>query len=87
MANLRGLARVYDTLDEMLDDPAVEILDIAVPPDLQRGLIEQAIARGRHLKGVLAQKAFGGELPGRRRDRTHVRRAAASAGSESEHAL
>ncbi len=55
-AELRGIPRVYDTVDKMLDDPAVEILDIAVPPDQQRAIIEQAIARGRYLKGVLAQK-------------------------------
>ncbi len=56
VADLRGISRVYDTVDEMLDDPAVEILDIAVPPDQQRGIIERAIQRGRYLKGVLAQK-------------------------------
>ncbi len=56
VADLRGIARVYDTVDEMLEDPAVEILDIAVPPDQQRGIIEHAVDRGKHLKGVLAQK-------------------------------
>ncbi len=56
VAALRGVPRVYETLDEMLDDPAVEILDIAVPPDRQRGIIERAIEKGRYLKGVLAQK-------------------------------
>lgn len=56
VAESRGIPRVYETVDEMLEDPAVEILDIAVPPDLQRGIIGQAIELGRHLKGVLAQK-------------------------------
>jgi len=56
VAELRGIPRVYDTLDEMLGDPAIEILDIAVPPDQQREIIERAIARGRYLKGLLAQK-------------------------------
>ncbi|HEY7208945.1 MAG TPA: Gfo/Idh/MocA family oxidoreductase [Bryobacteraceae bacterium] len=55
-ADLRGLAHVYQTLDEMLDDPAVEILDIAVPPDQQRGIIERALGRKSNLKGILAQK-------------------------------
>ncbi len=56
VADLRGLPRVYETLDEMLEDPAVEILDIAVPPHEQRGIIEQAVRRGKYLKGLLAQK-------------------------------
>jgi predicted dehydrogenase len=56
VADLRGLPRVYETLDEMLEDPAVEILDIAVPPDKQRGIIECAVRRGQYLKGLLAQK-------------------------------
>ena len=55
-ADLRGIPRVYDTLDEMLEDAAVEILDIAVPPDAQRSVIQHAMQNGRHLKGVLAQK-------------------------------
>ncbi|HLH01694.1 MAG TPA: Gfo/Idh/MocA family oxidoreductase [Bryobacteraceae bacterium] len=55
-ADLRGLARVYDTLDQMLDDPAIEILDIAVPPDRQLAIIEQALSRKSNLKGILAQK-------------------------------
>ncbi len=56
VADLRGIPRVYETLEEMLDDPAVEILDIAVPPDKQRGIIERALQNGSHLKGLLAQK-------------------------------
>ena len=33
VADIHGIPRVYDTIGEMLQDPAVEILDIAVPPD------------------------------------------------------
>lgn len=55
VADLRGIPRVYDTLEQMLEDPAVEILDIAVPPDQQRSVIERAV-EGHHLKGILAQK-------------------------------
>ena len=55
-AELRNIPHVYETLEEMLDDPAIEILDIAVPPDSQPGVIELAVQRGKHLKGILAQK-------------------------------
>ena len=39
VAELRGIDKVYSTLEEMLDDPAVDIMDIAVPPDDQPALI------------------------------------------------
>ena len=56
VAELRGIPRVYERIEDMLDDPAVEILDIAVPPDRQLEIVRQAVERGRHLKGILAQK-------------------------------
>ncbi len=56
VADLRSIPRVYETLEEMLGDPAVEILDIAVPPDKQLDVVRRAV-QGRHnLKGILAQK-------------------------------
>lgn len=56
VADLRGIPRVHETLEEMLDDEAVEILDIAVPPDRQLDIIRTAVRRGKYLKGILAQK-------------------------------
>jgi len=56
VADLRGIPRVYDTLEEMLGDPAVQILDIAVPPDQQLDIVRRAVAHADHLKGILAQK-------------------------------
>ena len=56
VADLRGIPRVYDTLEQMLGDAAVEILDVAVPPDQQLEIVRQAVRHGRHLKGILAQK-------------------------------
>lgn len=56
VAELRGVPRIYDTLEEMLGDPAVEILDIAVPPDRQLDIVRRAAAHGGRLKGILAQK-------------------------------
>ncbi|AKC81867.1 oxidoreductase [Verrucomicrobia bacterium IMCC26134] len=45
---------------ELLDDPTIEVLDIAVPPDAQLGLIEGACKRGT-VKGILAQKPIGND--------------------------
>jgi predicted dehydrogenase len=56
VAELRSIPRVYETLGEMLQDPAVEILDIAVPPDQQLEIVRHAVQHGHHLKGILAQK-------------------------------
>jgi predicted dehydrogenase len=46
------LPRTY-TLDELLADPAVEIVDVAVVPEAQPAIVRQALAAGKH---VLAQK-------------------------------
>ncbi|HSU30845.1 MAG TPA: Gfo/Idh/MocA family oxidoreductase [Bryobacteraceae bacterium] len=56
VADLRGIPKLYDTLPEMLQDPEVEILDIAVPPHRQLEIVRQAVEKGKHLKGILAQK-------------------------------
>lgn len=56
VSDLRGIPKVYDTLADMLRDPAVEILDIAVPPDRQLEMVKQAVENGPHIKGILAQK-------------------------------
>jgi predicted dehydrogenase len=56
VADRYGLPKFYDTLSEMLRDPEVEILDIAVPPETQVEIVRQAVEHGPHLKGILAQK-------------------------------
>lgn len=48
-ADAQGIARVYDTLDALLADPAIDIVDIAVQPWHQRAIAEQALAAGKHL--------------------------------------
>src|SRR6478752_4995503 len=40
-----GIAKVYGTYDQLLDDPSIEILDIAVPPNVQLSLILKACER------------------------------------------
>lgn len=48
-----GIPKVYDSIREMLDDPAIAIVDIAVPPYLQPEIIAEAAKAGKH---ILAQK-------------------------------
>ena len=53
-----NIAKVYDTYEQLLGDPSIEVLDIAVPPNAQLALIKAACAR-RTVKGILAQKPLG----------------------------
>ncbi len=44
-----GIGRAYETLDDLLADDAVEIVDIAVPPWAQREIVEKAAAAKKHM--------------------------------------
>ena len=56
-----GIDKVYATYDELLDDPSIEVLDVAVPPNAQANLIFEVCRRGT-VKGILAQKPLGMDL-------------------------
>lgn len=59
-AELRGVPKVHASIDELIADPAIEILDIALPPDQQLPVVAKAAGRpGPKLKGILAQKPLG----------------------------
>src|SRR5262245_26643180 len=51
-----GIGRCHATPADLLTDPEVEVLDIAVPPDVQPGFIRAAVEHKDHLRGILAQK-------------------------------
>ena len=57
-AGQNDISKVYDSIDQLLDDESIEVLDIAVPPDNQLDVIKAACARGT-AKGILAQKPLG----------------------------
>jgi predicted dehydrogenase len=57
-AQRHGIPKVYDSYEDLLDDPSIEVLDIAVPPQAQLNLIERACAR-KTVRGILAQKPLG----------------------------
>jgi predicted dehydrogenase len=56
VARAHEIPRCYANASELLADKAVEVLDIAVPPDAQPALIREAVQHGEHLRGILAQK-------------------------------
>jgi predicted dehydrogenase len=57
VAALRGVPKVFPTVEALLDDPAVEVVDVAVPPLAQPGVIRRILDHpGRRVRGILAQK-------------------------------
>ncbi len=58
VAARHNIPTVYGSYEELLNDPTIEVLDIAVPPNAQLKLIEAACAR-KTVKGILAQKPLG----------------------------
>ncbi|MDA1274711.1 MAG: Gfo/Idh/MocA family oxidoreductase [Verrucomicrobia bacterium] len=60
-AERHSIPNVYDGYEALLDDASIEVLDIAVPPNIQLNLIRAACERGT-VKGILAQKPLGMNL-------------------------
>jgi predicted dehydrogenase len=50
-----GIPAVHDTPEALIEDPRVEIIDLAFPPDQQPMLIRHALKQP-HIKAILAQK-------------------------------
>jgi predicted dehydrogenase len=61
VAQRYGIPKVHKTPEELIDDPAIAILDIAYPPDQQPALMRRAFGRD-HIKGILAQKPLALDL-------------------------
>ena len=62
VADLRGVPRVFPSLEAMLAEPTIEVIDIAVPPVEQPGVIRRVLAAGKHVRGILAQKPLALDL-------------------------
>ncbi|WP_309085503.1 Gfo/Idh/MocA family oxidoreductase [Chelativorans sp.] len=55
VAERYGIPRVHDTPEALIEDPAIEIIDLAFPPDQQPALIRHALKQP-HIRAILAQK-------------------------------
>ena len=53
------IPHVYSDFTALLANPSVEVVDIAVPPDVQRDVIREVVKHARHIRGILAQKPLG----------------------------
>src|SRR5262249_19293850 len=56
VAEARSIPGVHETYSALLGDKSIEVLDIAVPPDVQPDVIRAAVRHADHLHGILAQK-------------------------------
>jgi predicted dehydrogenase len=56
VAALRGVPKVYATVEAMLDNPAIEVVDVAVPPGAQPEVVRRILDHPRRVRGILAQK-------------------------------
>ena len=55
-AHLRGISYTYASVEELISDPSIQVLDIAVPPHAQLAIIAQIAKQADHIRGILAQK-------------------------------
>jgi predicted dehydrogenase len=63
VAALRGVPRVHPSLEGLLDDPEVAVVDVAVPPGAQPGVIRRILEHpARRVRGILAQKPLAMDL-------------------------
>jgi predicted dehydrogenase len=61
LASAHGI-RAFGSWEEMVEDPAVEVVDLAYPPDVQAPLIAEIVARDAGIRGILAQKPLAATL-------------------------
>jgi len=59
VAQRHQIPAVYDDYLQLLSDDRVEVVDVAVPPDVQLEVIRQIVQHADHVRGVLAQKPLG----------------------------
>jgi len=53
------IPHVYSDYHELLRNPEVEVVDVAVPPDVQLEVMREIVRHNDHIRGILAQKPLG----------------------------
>lgn len=62
VAALRGVPKAYRNHHELLADPDVQVVDIAVPPQFQLEIVRDVVKHAQHVKAILAQKPLAMNL-------------------------
>ena len=65
VAKRHDISNVYGSWQELVDNQEIEILDIAVPPEVQLEIVRYAVKQS-HIKGILCQKPVAMSLEGAR---------------------
>lgn len=60
VAQRHDIDQAYSSYQELLRDPRIEVIDVAVPPDCLRAVISEVV-RAPQVRGILAQKPLGGD--------------------------
>lgn len=55
VADIHHIDLIYTNWKKMVDNPAIAVLDIALPPHLQKDVVAYAVTKS-HIKGILCQK-------------------------------
>ena len=63
VAKRHNIPNVYTSWKALVDDTRIEILDIAVPPDVQLDIVRYAVKQ-KHIKGIQCQKPVAMSLTG-----------------------
>ena len=56
VAEKHRIPKVYQTWNELIADPEMEIIDIAIPPDQQLSVVKEIVKQKDHILGILCQK-------------------------------
>ncbi|MFO0917125.1 MAG: Gfo/Idh/MocA family oxidoreductase [Planctomycetaceae bacterium] len=59
VATRHQIPRVHDDVRSLAADPQVQIVDVAVPPDVQLDVIREILTHRNSVRGILAQKPLG----------------------------
>ncbi|HET6325599.1 MAG TPA: Gfo/Idh/MocA family oxidoreductase [Planctomycetaceae bacterium] len=59
VAARHDIPAIYDDYRALLADRRVDVVDIAVPPDIQIEVVREAVQHSDHVRGILAQKPLG----------------------------
>ena len=59
VAERHAIPRVYTSYESLLSDRDIEVIDVAVPPDIQLSVVRKIVRHNDHIRGILAQKPLG----------------------------
>ena len=63
VAERHGISKVHNSYEQLLDNPDVTVIDVAVPPDITAAVVEKIVAHPRTkqgaIRGLLVQKPLG----------------------------